>query len=336
MKTAHPSDPMVLFHRPGASHLERLIPAEGGPVGFRMHPWEGSQGQGDLMLRGTLVRDAAVFGDERPFNKPAARALSGTSREAHIQAVRHAIAAIAEGTLEKVVVSSILTVEAADLDAEAVVRRLSQAHPDSFSWLVRHPEIGTWFGSSPEPLVQGQWPQLSTACLAGTRMAHTGSQSDPWTDKERHEQQLVTDSVLNALQQSGCRNIQAGERMTVRYGPIEHLRTMVTFDADGALGDVMAALHPPPAVGGTPRAAALAFIDRHEDHDRAYYTGWVGLEDGDDIAYFVNLRCGCLEGHRLSAYAGGGITAGSDPEAEWQETRNKLRSALDPIVHWPE
>ena len=246
MKAAHPSDPTVLFHRPGASHLERLIPEEGGPVGFRMHPWEGSQGHGDLVLRGTLVQDAAVFGDERPFYKPAARALSGTSREAHIESVQQAIAAIATGSLEKVVVSSILTVEAADLDAEAVVRRLSQAHPDSFSWLVRHPEVGTWFGSSPEPLVQGQWPRLSTACLAGTRMAHTGSQSDPWTDKERHEQQLVTDSVLSALQQSDCRNIQVGERMTVRYGPIEHLRTMVTFDADGALGDVMAALHPTP------------------------------------------------------------------------------------------
>ena len=330
-----PLDPMVLFHRPGATHLEQLLPEVGGPVAFRMHPWEGSQTHNDLLLQGRLTQGPSVLGDERPFDKPAAHALHGTTHDAHLQAVRDALDAIESGAIEKVVLSNHLTVEAPGLEAEAIVRRLSQAHPDSFSWLVRHPAIGTWFGSSPEPLVQGQWPELNTACLAGTRMAHTGAQSDPWTDKERHEQQLVTDSVLTALSECGCTNISQGERMTVRYGPIEHLRTMVSFKANGALSDIMGALHPTPAVGGTPRATALDYIDQLEQHDRAYYTGWVGLEDGDNIAYFVNLRCGCLEGDQLTAFAGGGITAGSDPEAEWQETRNKLRSALDPIVHWP-
>ncbi|RPG81704.1 MAG: hypothetical protein CBC74_001275 [Crocinitomicaceae bacterium TMED114] len=333
---AAPLEPTVLFHRPGASHLERLLPEVGGTVGFRMHPWEGSKGHGDLVLRGRLVQGPAVMGDERPFEKPSAHAVGGTPRDTHLQAIRCALEAIESGTFEKVVLSSHLTVEAPGLEAETIVRRLSQAHPDSFSWMVRHPDIGIWFGSSPEPLVQGQWPTLNTACLAGTRMAHTGAQSDPWTDKERHEQQLVTDSVLDALRDSGCRNITVGDRMTVRYGPIEHLRTMVSFDAEGGLADIMGALHPTPAVGGTPRAAALHYIAQLEQHDRAYYTGWVGLEDGQDIAYFVNLRCGSLNGDRLTAYAGGGITRGSDPEAEWQETRNKLRSALDPIVHWPE
>lgn len=336
MMTDDALQPTVLFHRPGAPRLERLLPEVGGPVVFRMHPWEGARHHGDLILRGRLVEDAEVMGDQRPFDKPTAKAMGGTAHNTHLDAVGKALEAIASGTLEKVVVSSQLSVDVDGLDAEDIVRRLSQAHPDSFSWMVRHPEVGTWFGSSPEPLVQGKWPRLSTACLAGTRMAHTGAQSDPWTDKERHEQQLVTDSVLDALRHRGCRNIETGDRMTVRYGPIEHLRTMVTFDAEGTLGEVMGALHPTPAVGGTPREAALDFISNHEGHDRAYYTGWVGLEDGEDIAYFVNLRCGSLDGHRLTAFAGGGITAGSVPEAEWQETRNKLRSTLDPIVHWPE
>ena len=139
--------------------------------------------------------------------------------------------------------------------------------------------------------------------------------------------------AVSPLKSVQCEDIELGERQTVQYGPLEHLRTFVDFSATGRLEDVMAALHPTPAVGGTPRDMALDFISRHEGHDRAYYTGWVGLEEDNRVHYFVNLRCARLEKDIITAFAGGGITAGSDPDAEWRETRSKLRSLIDPIAH---
>ena len=324
----------VLFHRPGAPTLERLVPDEKGQACFRMHPWVHAQQHSIIEVRGRIEPGASVFGDQRPQIKPNANSLGGTERQSHIQMVTLAKESIATGVLDKVVLSSHLTVGVGPLDAEEVVRRQAQAHPDSFSWMVQHPDIGMWFGSSPEPLVEGHWPQFRTTCLAGTRMTHTGATSDPWTNKEVQEQQYVVDAVLEALQESGCEGVHVGPRETVQYGPIEHLRTIVDFRSTHSVFDVVKALHPTPAVGGTPREAALDFIQQNEGHDRAYYTGWIGLEQGDEVSYFVNLRCAALREDQLTAYAGGGITAGSDPASEWQETRNKLRSVLDPIVHW--
>ena len=326
----------VLFHRPGSPVLERLLPDPSGSLIFRLHPWEQAQDQQEMVLRGRAEVMENLVAHARPTTKRMARAVDGTRRKDHMDRVILAQEAIAQGSLRKVVLSSQLQVEVEGLNGQDIVQRLALAHPDSFSWTFKHPSIGTWFGSSPEPLVQGQWPQFRTACLAGTRMTHLGKVSDPWTPKEQEEQQLVTDGALNALAAAACEDVRTGDRETIQYGPIEHLRTWVDFKATRPLPEIIRALHPTPAVGGTPRAEALDFIARNEGHDRAYYTGWVGLEEENNVAYYVNLRCANLWDGVLTAYAGGGITAASKPAAEWDETRNKLRAVLDPIVHWAE
>ena len=326
----------VLFHRPGSPVLERIVPQPGGGVRFHLHPWEQAEDQTVRIIEGRVETVEQLRPDARPTVKVQVKHINGTLKEDHIARVERAREEIASGPLRKVVLSSLLNVAAEGLDALDIVRRLALAHPESFSWTLRHPEIGTWFGSSPEPLVEGQWPRFRTACLAGTRMSHLGEVSDPWTEKEREEQGLVTEGALDALRQSGCVNLEAGKRETIQYGPIEHLRTWINFEATRPMDEVISALHPTPAVGGTPRAQALDFIARHEDHDRAYYTGWVGLEEEQKVEYYVNLRCARLKDDVLTAYAGGGITGASKPVAEWHETRNKLRAVLDPIVHWSE
>jgi len=328
------SETEVLFHRPGNVHLERLIPDEDGSTCFRLHPWERAQNQTEMVLRGRPETLEVLAPDARPTFKSRARTTAGTSQNEHATWVNAAQLSMAQGPLKKVVLSSVLNVEVEALDNTDIVRRLALAHPDSFSWAFSNPSMGTWFGSSPEPLLKGQWPHLRTACLAGTRMAHLGDVSDPWTEKEREEQELVTEGALQALHDSGCEGIRTSERQTIQYGPIEHLRTWVDFEAKRPLKEVIRALHPTPAVGGTPRSDALDFISEHESHDRAYYTGWVGMEQGEHLSYFVNLRCAHMRNGVMTAYAGGGITAASNPAAEWAETRNKLRSVLDPIVHW--
>lgn len=335
VNTVH-SEAEVLFHRPGSGVLERMTPHPEGTACFKLHPWEHAENRTEVVVRGHIEPAESLARDARPATKVSVRPLDGTPMSEHIASIEKARAAIANGTLKKVVLSSLLNVAVESLDCTEIVRRLALAHPDSFSWILQHPDFGTWFGSSPEPLVEGEWPLFRTACLAGTRMAHTGKVSDPWNSKEQEEQELVTEGALSALRTSGCTRLSTGKRETIQYGPIEHLRTWVEFQATRPISDVIAALHPTPAVGGTPRETALDFIATHEAHDREFYTGWVGLETESQVSYYVNLRCACHRKGILTAYAGGGITAGSQPVAEWNETRNKLRAVLDPIVQWAE
>lgn len=326
----------ILFHRPGSSVLERIVPDEAGSAFFRLHPWERSKMKEPMVIRGHVETLETLIRDARPTVKVHVQPINGTLKSDHIAKVQKAREAIAQGPLRKVVLSSQLNVAVEGLEVPDIVRKLALAHPDSFSWALRHPELGTWFGSSPEPLIEGQWPHYRTACLAGTRMAHVGKVSDPWTPKEQEEQALVIEGALDALRDAGCAQVETGERQTIQYGPIEHLRTWIDFEATRPAEEVISALHPTPAVGGTPRNLALDFIAEHEDHDRAYYTGWVGLAEDDNVSYYVNLRCARLLEGVLTAFAGGGITAASNPAAEWNETRNKLRAVLDPLVHWAE
>lgn len=331
-----PSLAEVLFHRPGSAILERIVPNDAGEAYFRLYPWERSKMEEPVVIRGHVETVEMLVRDARPTVKAHVQPLDGTLKADHMARVQKAREAIARGPLKKVVLSSQLNVTAEGLECFDIVRKLALAHPESFSWAARHPALGTWFGSSPEPLIEGRWPKYRTACLAGTRMAHVGEVSDPWTPKEQEEQALVIEGALDALRGAGCAHVDAGERQTIQYGPIEHLRTWIHFEATRPAEEIIEALHPTPAVGGTPRQLALDFIAANEDHDRAYYTGWVGLAENENIAYYVNLRCARLRKGVLTAFAGGGITSASDPAAEWNETRNKLRAVLDPLVHWAE
>ena len=97
--------------------------------------------------------------------------------------------------------------------------------------------------------------------------------------------------------------------------------------------DLAARLHPTPAVAGTPRAAALAWIDAHESLDRGWYSGCIGHLDaagGGELC--VALRCALLRGEDAHLFAGAGLVEGSEPEAELRETRLKLRALIDPIA----
>jgi isochorismate synthase EntC len=93
---------------------------------------------------------------------------------------------------------------------------------------------------------------------------------------------------------------------------------------------VLAAIHPTPAVGGTPRAEALAFIDKVEGIDRGWYAGGVGWLDprgGAQVA--LALRCALINGTTSRLFAGNGIVLESDPAEELVETRLKLQPMLD-------
>jgi isochorismate synthase EntC len=95
----------------------------------------------------------------------------------------------------------------------------------------------------------------------------------------------------------------------------------------------VARLHPTPAVGGTPREAALAWLAEHEPVARGWFAGPVGfLQSDGDGEFVVALRSALVHGQAATAWAGAGIVAGSEPAVEFTETELKLRTVLGPLL----
>ena len=87
-------------------------------------------------------------------------------------------------------------------------------------------------------------------------------------------------------------------------------------------------MHPTPAVCGFPKEFCKEAISEFEDHSRSFYAGYIKVETDETIQYFVNLRCAEIFQNAALLYVGGGITADSSPEKEWQETELKAGAVL--------
>ena len=111
---------------------------------------------------------------------------------------------------------------------------------------------------------------------------------------------------------------------------LQHLRRDIQARLKPGVYDdqLLATLHPTPAVGGTPRRKALAYIRDHETFCRGWYAGACGLISEDVAEFAVAIRSVLLTPDALRLYAGAGIVAGSQPEAEWQELDDKLANLL--------
>ncbi|HEX4821395.1 MAG TPA: chorismate-binding protein, partial [Acidimicrobiales bacterium] len=126
------------------------------------------------------------------------------------------------------------------------------------------------------------------------------------------------------------------EPSIVPVANVQHLATLVegrlSQPAPSVL-ELVDALHPTPAVCGSPRDAALAFIRANEGFDRGRYAGAVGWVDSrGNGSWAVSLRCAHLDGPTARVYAGNGIVADSDPMIELAETRSKLQAMLSALV----
>ena len=155
------------------------------------------------------------------------------------------------------------------------------------------------------------------------------------SDKDRREHAFVVDAIVEALAPF-CRTITTPEPELMATPAVWHLATRITAlltDTDTTSVDLVAALHPTPAVGGSPRAAAIRVIDEVEGLDRGCYAGAVGWQDvHGDGEWVVAVRCAEVSGRGLRIFAGAGIVAGSDPDLEVAETAAKMRTVLDSAI----
>ena len=239
------------------------------------------------------------------------------------------LSALREGRLSKVVLSRMKqTPRPAAFSVGRAFRAACLRYVHSYVYLFYTPQTGMWLGATPEILLAGEKGGYRTVALAGTQAMTDGVIPSSWDEKNRREQQYVTDYLLAALREKGIEPVQNGP-FTVTAGSLAHLKTELDFslEASDMLGCLLQTLHPTPAVCGLPKADAYAFVCGHEHHERAYYAGFLGmLSPYGRTDLYVNLRCMRIESGRICCFAGGGLLASSVLEYEWMETEKKLQT----------
>jgi salicylate biosynthesis isochorismate synthase len=293
----------------------------------------GSDGRLLMGLLSALRPPAPVVGTHEVDHTVESRPLASDWRDL----VSEAIDVIAAGGFEKVVLARSVRVRTPGRPAAFdLVSRLRDLYPECrvFGW---QEGDGVFIGASPELLVASEGERFRLSPLAGSAPRGVDGHQDRLfgeallaSAKDRHEHALVVDDAVARVRPLASTVDHPSEPILQRFATVQHLATPISGHSDRPILDLAAALHPTPAVGGTPRADALAFIAKQEGVDRGWYSGGIGWADpSGDGELAVALRCALVTGDHAIAYAGNGIVAGSDPDRELTETRLKLRPMLD-------
>ncbi|GAA1018117.1 isochorismate synthase [Acrocarpospora pleiomorpha] len=317
-------------------HDEVRLPGS-GPVAFGSFTFDpGSPGSTLVVPRTVLARRdgrawLTTIGEETldlvtPVRTPGRIRYSDgslTSMEWE-HAVATAVKEITGGRLDKVVLARDL-IATADrrIDPRALLARLASRYPECYTF-----SVGGLVGATPELLVRHTGRAIESLVLAGT--SPTGA--DPadlfCSEKNQYEHVCAVTSVRDALAPL-CETLDVPDRPELLVLPnVQHLASRVTGRlSDGAsVLDVVAAMHPTAAVGGTPTETALEVIRELEDMDRGGYAGPVGWIDArGDGEWGIALRCAAITGDRARLFAGCGIMGESDPAGELAEAQAKLR-----------
>ena len=291
--------------------------------------------------------DALLDLETTGYRGPRARKLVNTATRTAadwMRAVLAAAGALAEGRAEKVVLArEMLARGDGVVTAGGVLRALRSAYPACFTYLVPGADGTALVGASPELLLRRSGGVATLQPMAGSAArGHDGGEDDRLADellastKNRSEHSVVVRDIVAALTAAGATVAAAEAPEVVRFTNIQHLATTITARLPVPPPPALAlcgVIHPTPAVGGHPRAAALELIDQLEAMDRGWYAGAVGWTDAaGDGEFAVALRCRLLweDGARL--FAGVGIMPDSDPAVELTETDLKLRALLGALL----
>ena len=257
--------------------------------------------------------------------------------------VEDATAAIRAGQFQKVVLAREVRLTTAwPIAVARTLRRLRGAFPAACVFAVRR-RGRCFLGATPERLVRLKDKRFEVMALAGTCRRSAVAWEDRQlaqqllsSPKDRLEHALVVETLRTTLA-AFSRSLDVPDQPCVlQLDNVQHLCTPLSGELaiEAGVLELVAALHPTPAVGGLPRATALDYLRRNEPLDRGWYAGPVGwLDARGDGEFAVALRCALVSGNEASLFAGCGIVGESDPERELEETRLKLRAmfgALEP------
>ncbi|MEK4438758.1 isochorismate synthase DhbC [Paenibacillus sp. FSL K6-2862] len=337
------------------------------PIVVGAIPFDPSQSSAELIIPETVqwAEPPSHAANESYERRPAAAGCEieeVPGAETYQRSVNHVLRQMEQGELDKVVLSRTLRVVSNDLvDIHQLLRNLfrDNAHGYTFAVPMRkvsetestittlksdddevnHQGTRTFIGASPELLVTRKGTIIRANPLAGS----AARSDDPAEDrrraeallasaKDRHEHAVVIDAVAAALRPLCKQLIVPAEPSLIQTSTMWHLSTEIhgeLLNRDISSLEVAFALHPTPAICGTPVLTAREAIGSQEPFDRGLFTGMVGWCDSEgDGEWAVTIRCAEVEGNELRLFAGAGIVAGSTPEAELAETSAKFRTML--------
>ncbi|UTR13168.1 isochorismate synthase DhbC [Salipaludibacillus sp. LMS25] len=270
--------------------------------------------------------------------------------EEYEQAVNQGLKRISAGELKKIVLSRSLEVTT---EEKVIIRdllyRLAMANPDGYTFAVNLNDDATLasgqralIGASPELLISKKGIKVTANPLAGSAPRSQDKEEDAQRSsallqsaKDRHEHAVVVGSVAEALKPF-CKSLHVPEEPSLLHTKtMWHLSTVIegTLSSEAVTSLQLAqALHPTPAVCGTPTAAAKKAIQSIESFERGLFTGMVGWNDSrGDGEWVVTIRCAEVADYTLKLFAGAGIVDGSTPTGELAETSAKFQTMLQAI-----
>jgi menaquinone-specific isochorismate synthase len=350
----------------GADVTDEVRVPGSGPVGFGSFTFDPASDGSVLVVPAVVIgrREGRSWltttGDRARPSAPVSPALPPAELRWHDgsltapqweRAVSAAVARIQAGDLSKAVLArDVYATASDDIDARVLLTRLAARYPDCWTF-----SCAGLVGASPELLIRRMGAEVSSRVLAGTTPRGGSPAEDQAlgaallaSAKDVEEHQYVVATVRTALGPL-CERLDVDPRPSLLLlANLQHLSTDVTGrlagpapGGDAALGEhasalaLAAALHPTAAVCGTPAGAAMELIRELERMDRGRYAGPVGWVDAHGNGeWAIALRCAELDGQRARLFAGCGIVAGSDPEAELAEAQTKFRAMQGALEDW--
>lgn len=260
--------------------------------------------------------------------------LDGGDPEAYKAGVEKIREEIVAGNLLQGVLSRRLAVKT-EIPALEAYRRLRTANPAPYLFYINFGE-SELFGASPEVHVKVKSERATMRPIAGTRRRGADRMEDLnlerellSDEKERAEHLMLVDLARNDLGRvSDAGSVEVTEFMQVeRYSKVMHIVSQVEGKlTDGKGGaEALRATFPAGTVSGAPKIRAIETIDSLEPQRRGFYAGLVGyMEPQGDLDTCIAIRTALKKDGVLYMQAGAGIVYDSNPEREYQETREKL------------
>lgn len=240
----------------------------------------------------------------------------------YVDLVTKGIQEIKNGGFKKVVLARAKEV-AFNKNPIEIFKHLCKEYHNCFAHLIQFDDGYCSIGATPERLLHWSPEKIMSSSIAGT----VSEKNHNFTQKEREEQLIVTEYIADIFKQNNLSVVK--EESTIGNGNLEHLFTEITsvdtLSYPRAL-KLLEELNPTPAVGGFPKRESLQWINQHEQLQRRWYSGAIGVMGREKIRTYVNLRCGLLFEHTALLFAGAGITEDSNAEKEYQETEVKMNN----------
>lgn len=249
--------------------------------------------------------------------------------------IQRATEAIATHQFSKVVLANAFALEfSSPISAYDLLAKSLKINVGCYQFLWADSADSAFVGATPERLYARTGRELFTEALAGTvavtENAEETQANAQWLlqdQKNQIENQLVVEDISAHLANSVCQ-IQIGQAEIKRLNHVQHLRRPIQATLNAGVSDMqcLQSLHPTAAIAGLPRMAAKAFIAQAEPFERGWYAGALGFFSPQAGEFCVTLRSAQIHQNQLTLYAGAGIVAGSQPEAEWQEIERKSQA----------